>query len=1082
MVGALGLLVLPLSLAAQTGPFTVTFSAGPNGALSGATVQSVYTEVPGAPVTALPETGHHFAQWTQAGVPYSTENPLTLTGVTADLDLTAEFAVDTFTVQVAAGAHGTISGPAAQTVAVGDNAAPVTATAEAGWHFLHWTFEGAPYSTQDPLTVVNVSADMTLTAEFAVDTHTVRFQAGPGGALAGDALQTVEHSGSSMPVAALADLGYHFVRWTFDGAGSSTDNPLTVAGVVADVLVAAEFAVNTYTVSFAAAEGGAVQGVTQQTLVQGGTTSAVTAVPGDGHHFVGWVLAGLGYSTQNPLTVSGVTADMALTAEFALNPYTVTFEAGANGGLTGATVQVVPHGSGTSLVSAVPDTGHHFVRWLVGNAPYSIENPIAVAAVTTDMALTAEFALNTYSVTFLAAANGALAGTPAQTVPHGVNASPVAAVPAVGYHFRQWLQDGALFSTDNPLTLKNVTGDMILTAEFEINTYTVTFIPGPHGGLAGTPTQRLAHGSGTTAVTAVPNTGYHVLRWALGGVPYATSPTIMIPAVTSDMALTAEFEINSYTVRFTAGANGSLTGTPVQILTHGSTALPVTAEPAVGYHFLRWTLGGDHFSTGNPLVVANVTSDMALTAEFELNVYPVSFTPAANGSVAGAPAQMIPHGSNAEAVTAVPATGYHVLRWTLGGEEYSLDNPINVLNVTAPMALVAEFEINSYTVTFLADAHGAVVPAAVQAVTHGSSAGPVLAEPAVGYHFLRWTLGGALFSTQNPLTVGSVVGDMTLTAESEINIYTVRFLAAAHGRLVGETTQQIAHGSSTTPVEAIADLEFMFALWNDGFAINPRVVSNVTGDLTLTAQFRAANAVSPAGAFLARVNAEDVAAGLGLWDLSGHYQTQVATAALTLDIVHDTKGKITGTGTLATAAKDGEGIAIPVAVKGSARGSGGAVTVLLTAAGSHTGTPAEPGLKASASVTMNLALDISHRRLLGAAVLSQKVGNSALRTPAYCELDIPQNTDGSYEILFQLVQAGTRMTGTAVLTLSNAADYLFAVKGTYPGDACVLALTGHKTDPPAKGIRISATIRTLEGNAAHLDAMTATGYGQTVSR
>jgi hypothetical protein len=911
---------------------------------------------------------------------------------------------------------------------------------------------------------------------------TVSFAAGANGTLSGTTLQTVFSDGTTTPVAAVAETGHHFVQWTRDGSAFSTDNPLVLTGVAADMALLAEFAVDTFAVSFAAGPHGTISGASVQVVDSGANAAPVAAAADDGWHFLRWTLAGLAYGSQNPLTVTNVVADLALVAEFAIDTYTVSFRAGANGGLAGETTQTVVHGGTASLVSAVPNTGHHFVRWLAGGTPHSIENPIALTPVTDSVTLTAEFAVNTYAVTFLAGANGALAGTAAQTVEHGVNASPVAAVPAEGYHFLHWLRDGLLFSTDNPLTLKNVTEAVIPTAVFEINTYAVTFSPGPHGGLAGTPSQRIAHGSPSTAVTAVPTTGYHFLRWALGGVPYSLSPTLVLPAVSADLSLTAEFEINSYTVTLAAGANGSLAGTPSQTLTHGSTTQAVAAEPDVGYRFLRWTLGGNHFSTGNPLVVANVVSDLALTAEFGLNVYPVSFTPAANGSVAGAPAQQIAHGSNAEAVTAVPGLGYHFLRWTLAGEEYSRDNPLSVADVTASMALVAEFEINTYAVAFQAGANGSVAPAEPQAVTHGSTAARVLAVPAVGYHFLRWTRDGVAFSTENPLTVENITGEMTLTAEFEINVYTIQFIAGPHGRVIGQATQQVAHGDATMPVEAVADLEYMFALWDDGFALNPRTLTSVTADMTLTAQFRPANAVPPAGAFLARVDFEDVAAGWGLWDLSGHYETQVASAPLVLDLVHDTKGKITGTGTLSAAAKNGTAVSVPLAVKGSVRGSGGAVTALLSASGSHTGTPAEPGLSASVSLAMNLTLDITHRRLLGAATLSQKVGNATTRTPAYCELNLPAGNYGTYEILFQLAQSGTRISGTALLILANGADYLFAVKGTYPGDACLLTLVGHRTEPPAKGIRIAATVRTLEGNAAHLDRLAVTGYGQTLAQ
>ena len=50
-------------------------------------------------VTAVPETGYHFVNWSDG----STANPRTDLDVTANLTVTANFAIDTFTLNYAAG-------------------------------------------------------------------------------------------------------------------------------------------------------------------------------------------------------------------------------------------------------------------------------------------------------------------------------------------------------------------------------------------------------------------------------------------------------------------------------------------------------------------------------------------------------------------------------------------------------------------------------------------------------------------------------------------------------------------------------------------------------------------------------------------------------------------------------------------------------------------------------------------------------------------------------------------------------------------------------------------------------------------
>jgi hypothetical protein len=1070
--------------AAEGGPFTVSFSAGANGNLSGSLLQTLLLDASTTPVTALADTGHHFQQWTLDGLLFSTENPLTVPAVSADLALTAQFAADapvSFTVSFGADPNGALSGSSLQSVPYGENSTAVTAVPASGYHFARWRLGALTYSTGNPLTVTNVTADVAVSAEFAPDTYTLRFQAGANGAISGDATQAVSHGSSSAAVSAVPALGHHFTRWTLAGSEYSTENPLVVTAVTAAATLTAEFAVNAYTITFATDGNGTLLGNAVQTVTYGTDTAAVEALANPGYHFARWTVGGALYSSANPISLRRVSADATVTAEFAANTYAVTFQAGANGGLAGRTVQAIAHGADATAVTAIANTGHHVLRWTLDGVPYSTEATLVLTNVTGPMTLAAEFAVNLYTVAFLPGPNGSLMGPATQTLAYGQNASPLAAVAAPGYHFLRWLNDGQLFSTDNPITLRNVSEDVILTAEFAANTYTVTFIAGPNGGLTGSTVQTVTHGGSTVAVNAVANYGYHFLRWSQAGTLYSLSSTLVPANVTANQIFVADFEINSYTVNFAAGSNGSLVGTPTQTLIHGNATLPVTAVPANGYHFVRWVQGESHFSTGNPLVVSNVTATQAITAEFALNVYPVVFVPGLHGSVAGEPYQAIPHGGNTTSVTAVPAFSYHFLRWTLGGMEFSLENPLALTNVVNPTTIVAEFQINAYAVAFQAGPNGTVAGATAQAVNHGGSATAVTALPNTGYHFLRWTLNGAVYSFENPVTVHNVTGDQTLTAEFEVNVYTVTFLAGPHGSLSGETVQRVAYGSSSSPVTATADLEYMFALWSDGFAINPRVIENVSSDLTVTAQFRDAGAVMPAGSFLAAVDLADVANGRGLWDLTGHYETRVAGRPLALDLAHDTKGRITGTGTFRTTAVDGRPITIPVSAKGTTKGTGGAITFTVTFVGSQSGTAADPTLTGSVSLKMTLTLDLANRRLLGAATLSQKVAKITTKIATYVTLDLPTGTDGTYDILFELVQSGSKITGNAVLRLANGADYLFAVKGTYVGSAGTLILTGHTTDTAAKSIKITSTIVTLEGHAAHLNTMIASGYGQSIA-
>ena len=94
-----------------------------------------------------------------------------------------------------------------------------------------------------------------------------------------------------------------------------------------------------------------------------GTVVELTPEPYAGYHFVDWSNGTSG--TNNPLLVT-MDADKTITANFAINTFTLAYTAGTGGSLTGSTSQTVNYGSNGTAVTAVPNTGYQFVDWSDG--------------------------------------------------------------------------------------------------------------------------------------------------------------------------------------------------------------------------------------------------------------------------------------------------------------------------------------------------------------------------------------------------------------------------------------------------------------------------------------------------------------------------------------------------------------------------------------------------------------------------------------------------------------------------------------------------------------------------------------------
>ncbi len=223
------------------------------------------------------------------------------------------------------------------------------------------------------------SSNMTFTTNPC--TYTLSYAAGTNGTISGSSTQVVSSGSSGSPVTAVANSGYHFVSWS----DASTTNPRTDANVAGNVTVTASFATTTYTLSYAAGTNGTISGSSTQVVSSGSSGSPVTAVANSGYHFVSWSDA----STTNPRTDANVAGNVTVTASFATTTYTLSYAAGTNGTISGSSTQVVSSGSSGSPVTAVANSGYHFVSW----SDASTTNPRTDANVAGNVTVTASFAV-----------------------------------------------------------------------------------------------------------------------------------------------------------------------------------------------------------------------------------------------------------------------------------------------------------------------------------------------------------------------------------------------------------------------------------------------------------------------------------------------------------------------------------------------------------------------------------------------------------------------------------------------------------------------------------------------------------------
>jgi uncharacterized protein (TIGR02145 family) len=715
---------------------SLIYSSSGSGSISGDTNQMIDSGTSGTTVTAIPDAGNEFTGWSD-GVSTASR---TDTNVSSDLNVTANFTGSTYTLTYSAGSGGSISGTTTQTVDHGGSGTAVTAVPNTGYHFTGWSDGVGTASRTD----TNVTGSINVTASFAINSYTLTYNAGSGGSISGTSPQTVNYGSSGTAVTAVPNTGYSFTGWS-DGVGTATR---TDTNVTANKTVTANFSINTYTLTYNAGSGGSISGTSPQTVNYGTSGTTVTAIPNTGYHFTGW---SDGVSSASR-TDTNVTANKTVTANFSINTYILTYNAGSGGSVSGDTSQTVNHGSDGSTVTAVPNTGYSFTGWSdgVGTASRTDTN------VTANKTVTANFSINTYTLTYNAGSGGSVSGDTSQTVNHGSDGSTVTAVPNTGYSFTGW-SDGVSTASR---TDTNVTANKTVTANFSINTYTLTYNAGSGGSISGTSPQTVNYGDSGTTVTAVPNTGYSFTGWSDGVSSASRTDT----NVTANKTVTANFSINTYTLTYTAGSGGSISGTSPQTVNYGGSGTTVTAVPNSGYEFTSWSDGVSSASRTD----TNVTNDISVVANFSaLATYTLTYNAGTGGTIIGDVSQTVVEGGDGTKVEAVANSGYKFVDWT--GTYTSTTNPREDINVTNNITLTANFiETTKYTVTYTAGNNGTLVDGdgysgdkLIYEIYEGSDVISIEAVADSGYVFDQWSQAD-IFT--NPRRDTNVTSDLNIQA------------------------------------------------------------------------------------------------------------------------------------------------------------------------------------------------------------------------------------------------------------------------------------------------------------------------------
>lgn len=509
--------------------YTLTITAN-NGSVGKNPDQPNYDHGSVVALTATPNPGYHFVDWT--GDASGASDPLNLT-MDGNKNVTANFAINLYAIMATAGANGSIS-PADTTHVPHGGGQSYLFSPAAGYHVAQVLVDGNPVDSLSGYTFSNVTGDHTISVAFALNQYTLNVNVVGAGTVDKNPNQPTYGHGSTVTLTANPSPGLHFVAWSGDALGST--NPLSLL-MDGNKNVTATFATTFHTITSTSGAHGTLTPPGSVQVAEGSDQPFVVT-PETGYHLADLLVDDIHVDSTTGYTFRNVQTDHTIQASFAINSYTITVTSGSHGSTNPSGAVSADYGTDKKIQIA-PDPGYHVDSVIVDGSFAGTPASYTFTAVSGPHTLRAVFAVNLYSITASAGSHGTISPSGVLTLPYGSSQSYVF-TPDPGYHVDSVAVDG--FRTDSTVsyTFNGLSANHAISAAFAINTYKITATATGGGSINPSGSVLVPYGS-DKQFTFQATSGHYLSDLLVDNVHQDSTTSYTFVNVTSGHLITAQF-------------------------------------------------------------------------------------------------------------------------------------------------------------------------------------------------------------------------------------------------------------------------------------------------------------------------------------------------------------------------------------------------------------------------------------------------------------------------------------------------------------------------------------------------------------
>src|SRR5574344_159218 len=414
-----------------------------------------------------------------------------------------------------------------------------------------------------------------------------------------------------------------------------------------------------------------------------------------GYTFSGWATTATGTKAYDDKASYIATGDVTLYAVWTANQYAVTLN-NQSATTAGTTSVTATYDAAMPTPLTLPTkTGYTFGGYYSGtngsgtlyyNADGTSATTWNIAAATT---LYAMWTIIPYTITYTLDGGTNASGNPT-TYNVESNTITLSAPTKTGYTFTGWTETDITTPTTSVTIAKGSTGDRAYTANWTINSYTVTF--NANGG-SDVASQTLTYGDKVIQPAQQTRTGYTFGGWYASS-NFSGSAFDFSTIVASDVTLYAKWTIIPYTITYTLDGGTNASNNPATYNVESNITL--SAPTKIGYTFTGWTGTDLSAATITVTIPKGSTGDRNYTATWTITIYTITFN--ANGGTDVA-SQTLTYGDKVTQPAQQTRTGYTFGGWYASSDFSGSACDFNTI-VESDVTLHAKWIPYTYTIRF----------------------------------------------------------------------------------------------------------------------------------------------------------------------------------------------------------------------------------------------------------------------------------------------------------------------------------------------------------------------------------------------